>query len=452
MLATSLFRALRMTDSKSDNHSRNSIDSEAHTQTSGSCESAAVKFRKILIVQGDWEAGMSLLALDLKDAGHDVGKVVFCAPDFIYNVRGIRTHVFRKPLVDFDAWLRELVRKENYDIFFLYNHYRPYNNVAWKLAEELDLNCFVFELGLIRPNCLTVFSRNSMPLESLASAWKKILSGEFSPNAVKAPPELCKVSTSAKLFSFGTNFVISRYTSFLFPNFVDQRELKLWHHVKYGLVFLWRFMERHRDTELDAIFSGVLSKKYYAVPLQVHSDTQIIKCSNFDSVEEFIMMVADSFERYAPADTKLVFKVHPMDRGYKDYTDLLHGLDQRLGGGRILYVDRVALPILLSHAIGLVNINSSVGISGLKHHIPVIALGTAAYDLEDLTYRGDLDSFWTQAKPPSKKRVSQFVDLLLQTNQSRGTLSQRCFDVPGRCKIQWVKPFQEEFFGPITNP
>ncbi|RYD28308.1 MAG: hypothetical protein EOP87_19840, partial [Verrucomicrobiaceae bacterium] len=51
--------------------------------------------RKVLIVQGDWEAGMSLLALDLKDAGHEVGKVFFCAPDVIYKFKGIRTHMFR---------------------------------------------------------------------------------------------------------------------------------------------------------------------------------------------------------------------------------------------------------------------------------------------------------------------------------------------------------------------
>lgn len=412
----------------------------------------SVRSRKILIVQGDWEAGMSLLALDLRDAGHEVHKIVLCAPDLIYRLRGLRVHVFRKPLADFDVWLRELVIKENFDTFFLYNNYRPYNYMAWKLAEELDLGCFVFELGLIRPNCVTVFSHKAMPLKTLAKDWEKVLSGEFSPKAVIAPPPLCKFSTNAKLVRFSANFFLSRITSFLFPNFVDQRELKLWHHFKYGLVFLWRFMERSRDKEYDAMFAGELSGKYYVVPLQVHSDTQIIKFSDFQSVEEFILKVVASFELHAPADTKLVFKVHPMDRGYKDYRELLYGLDQRLGGGRILYVDRVSLPILLSHAIGLVNINSSVGISALVHHIPVITLGAAVYNLKDLTYQGDLDAFWTQAIPPHKKRARQFINLLLQTNQSYGILSQRCFDVKGRSKIQWVKPFQEEFFGPSTQP
>ena len=33
--------------------------------------------RRILIVQGDWEAGLSLLGQDLMDVGHEIGKVVF---------------------------------------------------------------------------------------------------------------------------------------------------------------------------------------------------------------------------------------------------------------------------------------------------------------------------------------------------------------------------------------
>ncbi|RYD23730.1 MAG: hypothetical protein EOP88_03095 [Verrucomicrobiaceae bacterium] len=404
------------------------------------------KRRKVLIVQGDWEAGMSLLALDLKDAGHEVGKVFFCAPDLIYKVKGITTHMFRKPLAEFDAWLRELVRTEGYDTFFLYNHYRPYNQVAWNMAEELDMGCYVFELGLIRPNCVTVFSRKTIPLTTLAKEWEKILAGGPQPKPVETPPELCQVSTPAKLVSFCTNFFLSRITSPLFPNFVDQREMKLGSHFKHGVIHLWRFIERSRDCEYDPLFAGEMSGNFYAVPLQVHSDTQITKCSDFKSIEQFIKLVVNSFEKYAPADTTLVFKVHPMDRGYKDYMDLIAGLDHRLGGGRILYVDRVHLPTLLSHSRGVVNINSSVGISGLVHHVPVLTLGTAVYDLEDLSFRGGLDAFWTQAHKPKGGRVKDFINLLLQTSQGRGTLSQRCFNVPGRCRIQWPEPFQNEFF------
>lgn len=412
------------------------------------------KKRKVLIVQGDWEAGMSRLALDLKDAGHEVGKVLFCAPDVIYKFRGIRTHLFRQPLEDFESWLRDLIDREGYDTFFLYNHYRPYNQVAWKMAAELDLGCYVFELGLIRPNCVTVFSRKSLPLPTLAKAWDKLLADGQPPKPVETPTELCQVSTPAKLVVFCTNFFLSRVTSPLFPNFVDQREMKLWSHFKHGVIHLWRFIERGRDCEFDPLFAGEMSGTYYAVPLQVHSDTQITMCSDFKSIEQFIKRVVGSFEHYAPADTKLVFKVHPMDRGYKDYTDLVAGLDHRLGGGRIFYVDRVHLPTLLGHSRGVITINSSVGISGLVHHVPVITLGQAVYDLKDLTFSQGLDAFWTQAKKPGSQWVRHFINLLLETNQGRGTLSQRCFDVSGRCKIQWPQPFSNHFFpnGQASDP
>lgn len=405
-----------------------------------------VKGRRILIVQGDWEAGMSRLALDLADAGHQVAKVAFCAPDAIYRLRGIRTHVFREPIAQFDGWLRELVRSEGFDTFFLYNHYRPYNQIAWNLANEQGLECQVFELGLIRPNCVMVFSNRNIPIQAVPEAWRRILDGGPAPRRAETPPELCQVSTPVKLFLFCANFLFSRITLPLFPNFVDQRRMNLWHHFKHGMIHLWRFIERDRDHEFDGLFAGEWSGNYYAVPLQVHSDTQITRCSDYQSIEQFIEQVVRSFSRYAPAGTKLVFKVHPMDRGYKDYTDLVAGLDHQLGGGRLLYVDRVHLPTLLEHARGVVNINSSVGISGLIHHTPVIALGRAVYDLPELTFQGNLDDFWTQAEPPTAKRVEQFINLLLATNQGRGTLSQRCFDVPGRCRIQWPPPFQEAFF------
>lgn len=401
---------------------------------------------KILIIQGDWESGLSQLGLDLLDAGHKVGKVVFCAPDFIYRARGIRTHVFRAPIEDFEDWLRELLQAEHYDTFFVYNHYRPYNQIAWNLSHELELDCHVFELGLIRPNCVTVFERRDFPVPKLASEWKRVLDDVLIPEKHPIPPALCQVSTPVKMAHFIANYLFSRATTPLFPNFIDQREMKLWHHLKHGAIHLYRYLERSHDMEYDAMFSGCMSGKYYAVPLQVHSDTQILRCSNYLSIEQFIEQVVRSFAENAPSDTKLVFKVHPMDRGYKDYADLISGLDHQLGGGKLIYVDRVHLPTMLAHSLGVVNINSSVGLSGLIHHAPVIALGTAIYDLPELTFQGSLDDFWTHARPPEELRVRQFVNLLLDLNQGRGTLSQRCFDVPGRCRIQWPAPFFEKFF------
>ena len=390
---------------------------------------------------------MARLALDLMDAGHEVSKVAFCVPDFIYRLKGIRVHVFHKPFEDFADWLESLVRREGYDAFFVYNHLRPYNQVAWDLAERMDLECQVFEQGLIRPNFVTVFRQDQLPRTELRRRWEGLLEGDEEPELEEDPKELSSVSTPVKTLIFVQNFILCRITAPLFPHFVDQRELGFWHHLKHAAIHLWRFMLAASDVEYDRRFAGDLSGRFYAVPLQVESDTQITHCSDYDSIADFMTEVVDSFERHAPEDALLVFKMHPVDRGYADYTDLIMDFNQRFATDRILYVDRVHLPTLLTHARGVVNINSSVGISALVHDQPVMAMGRAVYNLPELTYQGDLDSFWQSAPQPDHKRVEQFVKLLRTTSQGRGTLFQRCFDVPGRCRIRWPKPFRAAYFG-----
>lgn len=409
-------------------------------------KSPKLKIKKVLIVQADWEAGMRRLAQDLQDMGHQVGKVAFCFCDLFYAIHGIKTHAFRNPIGEFHHWLTELVEKEGYDTFFLYNHYRPYNQVAWNLACDRGIDCHVFELGLLRPNFITVFDRDHTPIDAIRRSWQTILESGNEPDDIPPPTAIARASTPWKVILMGLHYLLSRLTLPLFPNFIDQRDMNLWYHFKHGVIHVWRYLDRTRDLDMDRVFAGEWSKSYYVAPLQVHSDTQISENSDFQSIEEFIETVVDSFARHAPKDTKLVFKVHPMDRGYKDYHDLITELDYRLGGGRLVYVDRVHLPNLLNHALGLVNINSTVGLSGLIHHLPVIALGHAVYDLPKLTYQGDLDSFWREAKPVEKRWIRQFVKLLLNTNQAYGMFSQRCFDVEGRCRIQWPQPFARKFF------
>ena len=406
--------------------------------------------RNILIIQGDWENGMVRLALDLKDEGHKVSKVIFCLPDYLYRIKGLATHTYGKPLAEFRDWLRELAKEHEYNCFFLYNHHRPYNQIAWNLASDLGLECQVFELGLIRPNCMTVFSRDCLPLHHLKEQWQMALNRKASvPEPL--PKELQTVSTPKKMTKFAFNYVISRLTAFLFPHFVDQREMSLRKHLKHAIIHAWRYALRSDEARYNDLFVGEWSGKYYAVPLQVQSDTQISHYSDYESVEAFIAEIAESFIRHAPADTKLIFKIHPMDRGYGDYIDMVADLCDRLGPGRFIHLDRVHLPTMLAHARGLVTVNSSVGISALAHRRPIQVMGQAAYDLPGLTHQEGLDAFWKQAEGPSSCNVDRFIALLLETSQGRGTLSQRCFDVPGRCRIRWPKPFQETFFGACSG-
>ena len=134
-----------------------------------------------------------------------------------------------------------------------------------------------------------------------------------------------------------------------------------------------------------------------------------------------------------------------MDRGYKDYQQLIKSLQSKPGKDRILYLDRIHLPTALDHARACVTINSSVGLSALIHNTPVITLGEASYSLKGLTYQGKLDEFWHQHGKVNKGHVQNYVALLKLTSQGQGTLYQRLYSCSGRCKIAWPEEFKTVF-------
>ena len=405
-------------------------------------------FSNALILQADWEGGMANLAIDLKRAGSSVSKVLLHAGDWIYKWKGVPVVSFDAPVEAFEDWLREHIKNNNIDCLILYNQYRPYNQIGWDLAKELDIECIVLELGLLRPDFCSIYSRERNQFDYLANRWEGVLSEGETPAELEKPPQLATMSTPYKMVQFALYYSFSRFMAAFarqYTHYQDQRSLDFFHHLAAGIRNLLRFQGRDKQNRFNRIFSTTMSGKYYIVPLQVHSDSQITQRSNIKNMEGFIRHVANSFFKHAPADTKLVFKVHPMDRGYKDYGKLIKNLQAKADGHRILYLDRIHLPTALDHARGCVTINSSVGLAALIHGAPTITLGEAAYNLRGLTFQGKLNAFWKQHGEVESEHVHDFVNLLKLTSQAQGTLYQRLYAAPGRSKIAWPEEFQEIF-------
>ena len=105
-----------------------------------------------------------------------------------------------------------------------------------------------------------------------------------------------------------------------------------------------------------------------------------------------------SFAKHAPQDTLLVIKQHPLDRGYRNYSDYVATLAAQYHlGNRVRYIHDQHLPTLLEHARGVVVVNSTVGLSALHHGTPTKVCGEAIYDLKGLTFQGRLHAFWKHA-------------------------------------------------------
>ena len=405
-------------------------------------------FSNALILQGDWEGGLANVALDLMATGKRVTKVVFHAGDWIYKWKKVPTVNFEARIDSFEAWLRDYIDDNAVDCIILYNQYRPYNQIGWDIAQELDIECVVLELGLLRPDYCSIYTRDLNHFEYLAEKWGSATKNNHAIDELAEPARLGVMSTPCKMTQFAIFYAFSRLVAKFgrrYRHYTDQRSLSFRHHLAAGVRGMLRFQGREKQHRFDRVFSGRWSGKYYVVPLQVHTDSQITERSNFESMEQFIQLVAKSFVEFAPTNTKLIFKVHPMDRGYKDYHQLIKTLQSSTRGGRIFYLDRIHLPTLLDHAKGCVTINSSVGISALIHGAPTMTMGVAAYELEGLTYKGSLDDFWTQHGKINKQLVTKFINLLKLTSQAQGVLYQKLYATPGECKIVWPQQFEHLF-------
>ena len=73
-----------------------------------------------LILQADWEGGMSHVAMDMMGNDVQVTKVILNAADWIYRKRGVPTVSFDRPFEEFEEWLRRYISKNDIDLSLIH--------------------------------------------------------------------------------------------------------------------------------------------------------------------------------------------------------------------------------------------------------------------------------------------------------------------------------------------
>lgn len=128
-----------------------------------------------------------------------------------------------------------------------------------------------------------------------------------------------------------------------------------------------------------------------------------------------------SFARHAANDALLIVKIHPLDHGWTNWRAVMEEAAKAAGvADRCVFLDGGDLNAMLRDAAGVVVANSTVGFSALQAGVPVIALGTAIYDLPDLCFQGGLDAFWQGAETPDSARLETLIRALAATIQVPG--------------------------------
>ncbi|EIL5347527.1 capsule biosynthesis protein [Campylobacter coli] len=378
--------------------------------------------KNVLLLQGPVGTFFHRLAIKMEKNKTKVLKLNFNGGDFFFYPNGKRCKCDEKDLENF---YENFFKEKKIDAIVMYNDCRLIHAKAIKVARKLGIGIWIFEEGYLRPYCITfekdgVNANSSLPRDKNFYLSCNILTKE----SIKEIPGGFKfMAFSAFLYWFFSFLLAPFFNNKLHHRTLFPFEFLFWFRSLYRK-YLYKFTEKKLNQKIYS-----LEKKYFLAILQVYNDTQI-KHHYKKSIEEFIEELILSFANHARAKSYLIFKHHPMDRGYRNYSKLIDELSQKYHvEGRIFYVHDTYLPTLLKNALGCITINSTVGLSAILEGCPTKVCGNAFYNFEGLAYPKKLQFFWREAHAykPNPSLVINFKNYLLNTNQFNGNFYKNSF-------------------------
>lgn len=375
----------------------------------------------VLLLMGYIGTFFARMARHLEAEGVEVYKVSFPLHEF-----GFPAHQrlpYSGPMCDFRAFLNTQIQERGIRHVFMVNDYPIPHRIALDLCAELRqqghaIDSYVFELGYLRPNYVTlerdgVNARSS--LNKPAEFYQCLSAQQVIPQARRESGLRWRKLWKAPTF---VQHAFTRYQIVEGPHKLQPTPGYLWAAVRgFARKYLYAISERRVKA---ALFNG---SPFFLGVLQVSTDSQLTDEPSFASVEGFITEMVESFARSAPRQARLFIKHHPRDRGYTNYSSHVERLVQRLGlQQRVFYFhDSPLAPILRNPAChGVVLINSTVGYQTLFHGVPLKALGTAPFNIEGLADQQPLDGFWAAPRRSDRALFRRFYHHVLSTTQING--------------------------------
>lgn len=380
--------------------------------------------RTILFLQGPPSLFWTELAAGFEAAGHRVVKVNFCAGDWMFwRRRGARN--FRGRFSKWPAYLERLAREEGVTDILYYADRLPYHVEAKCYAEANGLGVYAVEFGYLRPDWLTLerggmgaYSHFPCDPDTIRRAAEGLPPAEFSH---AFPYRFEQEAFGEVSFHLGSEllrlfFPLYRHDTYYHP-FLDY------------LSWLVRLVRVKRELDHATVLTQKLwdeGTPYFLLALQLQSDYQIRANSPYRHLAEMLEETIGSFASDAPATDHLVIKVHPLDNGYENWAKVVPEIAGRHGiGDRVHVLDGGNLARLITHARGVVVVNSTVGLHALRAHCPTKVLGIAVFDVPGMTHQGPLATFWRSPEPVDVDLCEAAVRLMAATIQVRGSFYNR---------------------------
>ena len=343
----------------------------------------------ILLLQGPLGPFFGDLACSLHEDGAIVHRVCINAGDRVFAVGDYIVPYTGTP----EAWeefLEAYISEHNIKTICLYGDSRHYHSVARDVGSSLNVPVLCLEEGYLRPGYVTA---------------------EWGGNNVNSPLMVNKTprnNPECVAYDVGQTFWRRTWFGIVYYQF------KLYHGFPY------RYHLHHRpgaswDEMFKWIYSGICKafvglsdysankflndfdksnedERLFFVPLQVASDSQIIHHSRFENVEEFIVEIIEEFSKSRKTGDHIVFKHHPIDRGFKNYRSLIANQSKLYGIKEFVhYGFDLDMEEIFAKAIACITINSTVGMQAVEAGIPCKVLAPCIYG--HLTSKAELSEF-----------------------------------------------------------
>ncbi len=364
-------------------------------------------------------------------AGHRALKINFCGGDLLsgrFFSTALKHINFQQSLDELPDFYQAVFKEHNITDIALFGDTRPVHVPAIELAKQHNIKVHVFEEGYFRPNWVTLDGGG-------VNAYSKVF--HYSDNEPDWFHQHVETNPEWKDHSEDTGGGLT---------------IRAWHDIRYHIAKTllkpmfpqytthrpdsplqeyWGFIRRmpavsfyykHQSKRMiDALIAS--KAPFYLLPLQLEADSQIRQHSDFTSLEHVIQTTIESFASNAADNAKLVIKLHPLDPWFISYPEIIKKLctQYQLDSERVIYLEAGDLMTLLENAQGTILVNSTVGTSALSVGCPVIALGSAIYDIPGLTFQGKLDDFWSTTEQPNGELFHAFKQTYIEHTQINGS-------------------------------
>lgn len=276
-----------------------------------------VKNKNILLLQGPMGDYFNTLDQRFSSDGAKVFRIGFNAGDEFFAKTEHYTP-FKNTPKSWSNFVENFYKEHSIDMLFVFGDCRFYQKYAIEIAKDFGVEVFVFEEGYLRPNFITL-EKNGVNYNSSLPRNREFYDNLDLDDEVIFEMEHLRyfASTYEKMAWQATiYYILGSVFHYKYPNYHHHRNFSF---LKEGIIgiknFLRKNLNRVIERGLNKYFENELNNQYYFVPLQTYNDFQLRAHSDYNSIEEFIQEIIISFSKYAPKNTYLVFKHHPMDRG-----------------------------------------------------------------------------------------------------------------------------------------